>query len=648
MTELIRFIIDGISDGSVYAIAGLGLVLTYKTSGIFNFASGAQAAAAAYLFYQFRIEDHLPWPVAALLAVVLIGVVGGLILERIAFCLAHASTAVRVVAMVGVLVFIQSLLIAVYGAATLEFPSFLPTKGFRLASLNILGSQVIILGLALGSTLGLYLFFRKVRLGVAMQAVVDNPSLLGVLGTNPVLVRRWAWTIGGVFVAVSGCLLAPALGVNASTLILLVVQAFAAAAIGGFTSLPWTLFGGLALGIAEDVGSWQLSLHAGSIQLLQEIPPNLPFIVIFFALLLAPKGRLVERGGNVVRRLKAPVAVAPQVKIGTAVGGLAVLLVIPAISGTLLNSFTTALAFALLYGSLALVVWTSGQVSLCQASFAAVGAVTFGHAVNSGVPWLFALVLGGLMAIPVGAIVAIPAIRLSGIYLAIATFGFGILLEQMFYSTSAMFGQGDNLEIPRPLLFGLHTATDTGYYYVVLAVVVVGFALIAVTQRSRLGRFLRGMADSPAALNAHGASTNLTRLFVFCLSAFLAGVSGSLIAGVTQSANGSTFDFSTSLEMIVILAVPAAIGLGRRLLLTPFLAAGLAEVAINYAQNPTVILWAPVALGVLAVIISIVPGIPQLEHLHVDRRTSERLQGSPAGERWVRARLAIAPKGVRP
>ncbi len=115
MRTFLTYLVIGIADGSVYAIAGLGLVLTFKTSGIFNFAHGVQAAAAAYLMYTFRIQHGWPWLPAALAAVLIAGVGGGLVLERMANLLARESTATRVVAMVGILVGMDALLTAIYG-----------------------------------------------------------------------------------------------------------------------------------------------------------------------------------------------------------------------------------------------------------------------------------------------------------------------------------------------------------------------------------------------------------------------------------------------------------------------------------------------------------------------------------------------------
>src|SRR5262249_45026095 len=143
------------------------------------------------------------------------------------------------------------------------------------------------------------------------------------------------------------------------------------------------------------------------------------------------------------------------------------------------------------------------------------------------VPWFFALALAGLVAVPVGALLAIPAIRLGGVYLALATFGFGILLQGMFYTQSYLFGaNGIGLAEPRPSI----ATSDNSYYLLVLVLAVACAVFVIALNRSRLGRLLRGAADSPVALQTSGTSVNVTRVMVFCISAFMAAVGGALAA----------------------------------------------------------------------------------------------------------------------
>jgi len=254
------------------------------------------------------------------------------------------------------------------------------------------------------------------------------------------------------------------------------------------------------------------------------------------------------------------------------------LLLVPVFAGPRLPVYTNGLAFVLIFLSLGLLVWTSGQISLCQAAFAAVGATTFAHLTGAGVPWSVALVLAGLATVPLGVMVALPAIRLSGVFLALATFGFGILVERVAYRFGVMFG-GDGFRVAgRPRLGFLDATSDKGFYYLSLAVVVVGCGLVILVVRSRLGRLLRALGDSPAGLESQGLNVNTTRVLVFCLSSFLAGVGGVLFISGVGTVNGNTLSAFNSLIWLAVLVAVRT----RKLVPAAFLAAAALSVLPVY------------------------------------------------------------------
>jgi branched-subunit amino acid ABC-type transport system permease component len=628
------YVVTGIADGSIYALAALGLVLTYKTSGIFNFAIGAQAAASAYVFYTMRETVGLPWPVAALVAVLAVGLVGSLFLERIAFWLSGAPAAMKVVATIALIVLLESLLTGIYGQATIQFTSFLPVKGIHIFGVTILGSQLIEFALAIVATAGLYLFFKRTRLGVSMHAVVDSPTLLALQATSPIVVRRYAWAIGSCFISVSGMLLAPALGIDVNIYLLVYIAAFGAAAVGAFSSLPITLAAAMGIGITMNVLSDKLSGQTNLV--LAELYTQIPFLVLVGALLLVPRAKLVTRGAEVVRKLRPATTFSAPVLAGGAVVGLGIAIAIPfVVEAAYVNQYTTGIGFAVVLASLGLLLWTSGQISLCQMAFAAIGASTFGHATAAGMPWLAALAVSVLVAVAAGALAAIPSFRLSGVYLAVATFGFGLLLQNLIYPTFLMFGQSDLVAIPRPHLFGINASSDRAYYFVALVVAVLCAGVVIGLRRSRLGRLLRGMSDSPLALEAHGANTRLTRLYVFGVAAGLAAVGGILIAGVTQSAGGTPtgpFGYFNSVVLLAVLAI-----CGSQPILSPVIAAFLFEVIKVYRpfSGSWFSKYEGLFFGVGALAVAVVPG---MRLSFAGRRTAARDGRSPVADRLVMAR----------
>ena len=248
--NLLPYLMIGIANGSIYGLAAVGLVLTYKTSGIFNFAHGAQAALGAYS--DVRVPDPRRHAVAGGRAPgAVAGRGGGRAPPRARRLRAGVvPLAARVTATVGLLVFLQGVLIAIFGSASLPVRPFLPQKVFSVGGVFIRGEQII----------DVAVIFLAVRRSVPLlhpgQARSRRPgggrrpgAAGGLAGTSPVAVRRFAWLVGSCFAALSGMLLAPTLALDARLLTLLVFFAFGAAAVGAFSSLPLTYLGGLGLGL---------------------------------------------------------------------------------------------------------------------------------------------------------------------------------------------------------------------------------------------------------------------------------------------------------------------------------------------------------------------------------------------------------------
>jgi branched-subunit amino acid ABC-type transport system permease component len=596
MKDFLPFVLIGLTSGSVYGLAGTGLVLTYKTSGIFNFSHGTVAALMAYAFYDLHDKNDVPWPIALLICLGILCPLAGLFLERIARRLADAPVAMKIVATVGLLVGVQQFIVIRYGAAIIQTDTFLPTKNFRMLGVNVGADQLIVMAIALAGMILLTLFLRSPA-GLRMRAVVDQPDLLALTGTSPVRVRRGAWIIGTFFAGISGILLAPTVGLDGIVLTLLVVQALGGAAIGMFTSIPMTYAGGLIVGVLGSLAT----KYVATVPWLGGLPSSLPFIILFLVLVAAPPRWLVDftvdRKAKVVEPRHLPLAV----KVGGGLVLAVVLLRLPGLVGTKLPVYTAGLAYVLIFLSLALLIGTSGQVSLAQLAFAAVGAASSARlATDAGIPWLFAVLLGAFVAVPVGALLAIPAIRRSGLYLALATFGFAVLLERLVFGTDLMFGASSAaLAAPRPS-FG---SSDDGYFFVVLAFVVAGIALVTLVHRSRLGRLLRAMADSPTALTTSGTSVTAIKVIVFCVSAFLAGLGGALLGPVTGSASAGNFIAFLSLTLVVMLVV-SAFFMGGSEILASILAAAALMVLPSYSGDGAATEWQPVFFGVMAVLVA--------------------------------------------
>jgi ABC-type branched-subunit amino acid transport system permease subunit len=587
-------LVVGLVSGAVYALTATGLTLTYVTSGVFNLAHGSTGALGAYAYFEVREKQGLPAWLSLIVVLGLVAPVFGLLLELLARRLAETTVAYKVVAVIGLQIGIVGLLIAHYGATPLVFPGFLPTHGFPLAGIVVGYDQLATFLIALGTVGGLVAFFRFSALGTQMRAVVDNPDLLALAGTSTALVRRTAWVTGSVFAALSGILIAPTAGLDSLFLSLLVLQAFGAAAVGLFRSLPLTLLGGLGIGVAQAlVGKWTATYES-----LSGLPGSVPFLVLVVVLIAVRTSRLGAAGAD--RRLPPPLDPIPRpAKLPLLAIALVGAILVPDLVGARLPLYAGAAAFVVLFASLNLLVRTSGQISLCHAAFAALGGTTFHHLQNSGVPWALALIGVGLVAVPAGALVALPAIRLSGLYLALATLGFGVLVQQLLYTTTFMFGKLNNRAVARPDGF----RSDRAFYYVLLAIAVAALWLVVAISRSRLGRLLQAMADSPTALSTAGLSVNVTKVLVFCISAWMAAIAGALLGAQGLSTSSQAFFPLSSLLWLSVLAIS-----GRGRVSAPLFAAAMLTLPYGYISDPNTTQYFLPGFGLAAILAVLLTG----------------------------------------
>lgn len=610
MSETLFFVFIGLSIGAVYSLSAIGLVLTFKTSGVFNFAHGALATVTAYLLYTLQVSHHVPWWAAALIAIFVAGPVMGLLIEALARPLAKEGLTLRVAATIGLMIAIEGVIALIYGQSdTQQVPAFV-SGTVHLLGTTAKWSDIVTLAVGVIVAVGLSVVLRVTRLGLAMRAVVDDADLLDTQGVSAVWVRRATWVVGATLAALSGVLFAPLLPLNPEQLTMLVIAAFGAAAIGRFHNLPLTFAGGLIVGILAS-----LATHFLTSDLLAGIPPSVPFLVLFLVLLFQRPRSLPQilRDGTRQESGQWTSPVTFRITLGAVV--LIGLAIVPSFARVHLTDWTTALATAIVFLSLSLLVRTSGQVSLSHVGFMAIGASAFSHfAAGLHLPWLLALILAGAIAMPIGAILSVPAIRLTGLYLALATFGFGILLQYIFYPQWYMFGSnGLALVEPEPHVLGLDSGT--GFYYVVLVCVLAAVALFTLMDHGRIGRLLRGLGSSPTAIQVGGASINVTRVVVFCISAFFASAGGALAASSVQAVSASSYDPLISLTYVALLAMIRAGAPWNGII------ASLAFIVIpSYVTGNTVTLALQVAFGAGVILTVLTP--ERFRHVPVSVRVA--------------------------
>jgi branched-chain amino acid transport system permease protein len=506
----------------------------------------------AFTYWQFVVQWHWPEPLALAAVLLVVAPLTGLLIERLFMRRLSGDAGSSLIVTLGLLILFIGLAYVIWPNKSRQVPLLFANHYVKLFGERVQYHQVTTFILALAVALGLRFLLYGTRLGVAMRGVVDDKELASMNGVKPVRVSQFSWALSSSLAGLAGILLAPALTLDVINLTFVVVIAYAAALVGRLRSLPLTFLGAVILGLSDAYAQTYIKVNDSSgffNQLKQNIRPTLPGILLFVVLILLPANRL--RAGRAVGRRN------PRVPSAQGALGGAVALVVGAIAvssvvhGAInLAALNTGMATALIMLSLVILTGYGGQVSLCTMSFAGIGAVIFLKTSHGGSP--LDLVLVGVICGAVGALVALPALRLQGLYLALSTLAFAILADDLFFGNSRVFGgSGAEGHASRLSVPGFAIKSDHANL-IFLAVVfgLVGMGILAI-RRGPFGRTLSAMSDSSAACATLGLNLTFTKLAAFATSAALAGMAGALYAG-TQHIVGST-DFIYVESLILVL-----------------------------------------------------------------------------------------------
>lgn len=573
MDTFVTFTILGLVLGSVYAIAASGLVLTYNTSGIFNFAHGAQAMLGAFLYWQLRVGWNLPTPLALLIVLGVFGPLMGLALYFLIMRgLRDTAEVTKIVVTVSIML---GMLFLSQWFWHPEEPRTLTMFFGDDSKISFLGAtvryhEILCLAAAVAIAVGLRLLFTRTRMGATMRGVVDDPDLLRLSGHNPERIAGFSWALSSMLAVLAGILVTPISGgtLEANLLTLLVIDAFAAAMFGRLRSIPRTFVGAVVLGLA---GTYLLGYAPTTWTWTSNLRVSLPMIALFVVLIVLPQDRL--RGAAVRTRERYHV---PSVRKAVAWG--AALIVIVYLIRLLMvesaiSTLTIGITFAIVALSLTVLTGYAGEMNLAPLSFGAVATIVVYHFGISGSGLaqrltVLGVVLGVLVAALVGGLVALPALRLRGLYLALATMAFGVFLSNMVLRDTTeheLFGvkfsifTGGSLVIP-PLKVGpLDLDNETTFLMTATVLfAVLGVAVVAL-RNSGYGRRLAAMKDSPAASAMLGQNLVKLKLSVFMISAAIAGLGGILMSSAMGAVSGDSFTIVISLSLLM-LTVVAGIG----------------------------------------------------------------------------------------
>lgn len=577
MSTILSFTILGLFTGAAYAIAASGLVLTYTTTRVFNIAHGAFGMVMAFTFWDLSQRQGMPmWLSLFLVLFVIAPGIGWFVQRFVTRGLGEGPVSVSLVVTVGLFVGLIGVAQYIWPPEPRTLPPFLPDKGIEIGDTYVTAHQIITIVLSMAVAGLLYLLLNRTRIGTAMRASVDNPVLLQLFGGKPDRVASLSWAIGISLAALAGILLTPVIGLSYFDLTLLVINAYAAAMLGRLKSLPLTFVGAMGLGVLQSFAVAYLPSEGNLAGLRAVVPALFLFVVI----ILMPQAQL--RIGQVKGIVSAPLpSLTKSLGWGSALLMLVAVLA-AAWSDADLLLVGTAATYAMVMLSLVLLTGYGGHVSLAQFTFAGVGALAYAKLDE---PNLYGLLMSALIAAVVGALVALPVLRLTGLYLALSTLAFGVLMDKLVFQADFAFGYNGTLGAERLSILG-RSFDSTGGYVLVMAVffVLMGIALLLL-RRGVLGRMLIAMRDSPAACGTLGLDMRWFRVALFGLSAGMAGLAGGLFAGLRGTIGAADFQLFNSLPLLLLAVVcgvtsvtGAALG-GVGLMLLPVLQSSQPELA---------------------------------------------------------------------
>ncbi|MGX1566791.1 ABC transporter permease subunit [Streptomyces sp. NPDC055506] len=599
----------GLSVGSAAALTGIGLIVTYRATGVLNFAHGAIAMVCAYVLRQCVVEWGWPLWLGATVTLLVLAPGLGVVLERFVFrplAVLGGDPAQSLVASIGVFVLLVGGAALLWGQGAREdAPELVPDEPW--------GQLAVVLVLAAGVAA----VVRRTRFGRELRAVVDDRQLAVLGGVDADRVAAAGWAFGSFTAGLTGVLLAPYVRLDPYGLPLLVMEVVAVAVAARMRSLPVAVVVALGIGMAQS----QLTrLHPSGWgeSLLQAAGTNLFVVALLIAALALPG---TDARDALPRTATARVRTPP----GAWIVALVLFLLPLGLAGRDLHTSVQVPALAVILLSLVVVTGLGGQISLGQAAYAGLGAL-FTALLAAGrfpglprLPELAALVVAVVLVAPLGLLTGWPAIGRRGLALALATFAVGVGVSRFVfaqpYATSG-------LSLGRPAGFD----GDRAYYVLELLLLAVALLATHALRRGRTGRALAAMRDHERGAQAAGVQVPSLKLLAFVAGAALAALGGGMLGMGLRAFDAAAYDPVRGLlwfAAVVVLGADSTLGA---------LAAAALLVGLDAGTRGG---FAAALIGVLAILVGRFPGGPY-EAL---RTAAERLR--------LRRAPALTPLGAR-
>ena len=588
MSDHLTYLALGLGSGAVIALLGLGVLVTYRASGVINFAHAALGMYVGFAYYELRQSGDLVLPVlgfpdrvhiidrptvitAAGVCLLLAAAVGAIVYLLIFRPLRPAPPLARVVASLGLMAYLIGIVgLRFEGAAatTLRLDGPLPSDLRTVLGVQAPTDRWLLGVLTLAIATGLWALYRYTAFGLATRASAESEEGALLLGLAPTPIGLVNWMLAVAIGAIAVIAAAPVTGLDPTGTSLLIVPALGAALLGRFEAVWLTVFAGLGIGMLQS----ELFNVQRTSDWLPEIgiQQGVPFLVVLIALMWRGS-TLPGRDALSVGRL--PPALAPTHTIAvTALASVAGIVGLYALDSEWRLAIIISAIAAITALSIIVLTELVGQMSL--ATFALAGTAAFAmirSAESLGLPFPFAPILGIGVAVVVGTLAGLPAFRVRGLTLAVATLAASIAIEELLFKWSWFSGGASGSTVPEPSIFGIDlgiSAVGDAYpkqaFGVLVLLCMFGSMVVVVNLRQRsTGRRWLAVRANERAAEAAGVSAVRAKLTANALASGLAGLSGVLIAYERQAISGSSFAalqslFAMAIAYLAGIATPVA------------------------------------------------------------------------------------------
>jgi ABC-type branched-subunit amino acid transport system ATPase component/ABC-type branched-subunit amino acid transport system permease subunit len=670
----------GLGNGGVFAALAVALVLTYRSSGVVNFATGTIALYAAYTYAWLRngmllvLVPGLPTSVdlgrplgfvpAALIALAITSVFGALLYVVVFRPLRESPQLARAVASLGVLVVMQGLIENRVGNAAVSVSPLFPITRWRWGSVALLSDRFYLALTIVGLAFALTALYRWTRFGLLTRAAAETQVGAVISGVPPDRIALLNWMVSAVVAGLAGILIAPISPLTPVAYTLAVVPALAAAAVGRFELLLPSVAAGIVIGMLQSESLTLAAQHSwfpqtGSSELI-------PLLVIFGALIVS--GHAIPARGGLVRRKLGRAPRSRSLLVPTIIGAALGLSALALTTGTWRSAVIGTFIAAIIGLSYVVVTGFAGQVSLAQITLAGVSAFALSGITQSwGVPFPIAPLLAAFIATGVGIIVGLPALRLSGLTLGVVTLAFAYAIEALWFRNT-QFVEAQGAAVPVPKLFGLDLGVGTGHAFprvefgllCLFSLIVVALG-VAWLRRSTLGSAMLAVRANERSAAGIGVNVVLVKIASFAIASFIAGIGGSLFAYRQGVVTFTSFSALLSLALLATVYLAGITSVSGGILAGVLSSSGIVFLALDRWAHLGSWFAVITGVGLIAVLIRFPEGlasaghalVPRFRDLAGTRRPTARAHplplpvASPPRKAGTTPALAVEHLGVR-